>query len=394
MKIVFATASAVYMVHSFLILLNSGVEFHCAFDIVCTLETLAVLPTMGKMPTDVVHLRLSSFEMGMMDNIPGAILFYTPAMITSVWALAHREHWLAMRLAIVLASMVIVVTVCHSIVHFAIRNRVDDSTIEFLVQAMTPLVAVGVVSLSVAVTLWKRSMQLYNDDWLVSSWKIWCARALSALICLLELAAVLVLLVSPSALSESFKSLTGHSPDHLQTMGYSVPRSASAVVVGSCVAHGLALVPRRTHRHAKVLLALSAVYHVSQSVALTAVIAFERRANNTANVAALNVAYNVLIVFYTLTLCVTAAATLVWSVPRSDPSAVVELREFVESPNNNNNNNNNSDESNNDDDSSTNNSTSTSSFLEPVPSRARLQDPSSTLFHGIDSEPIPARSKM
>jgi hypothetical protein len=108
----------------------------------------------------------------------------------------------------------------------------------------------------------------------------------------------------------------------------------------------------------------------------------------------LNVAYNVLIVFYTLTLCVTAAATLVWSVPRSDPSAVVELREFVESPNNNNNNNNNSDESNNDDDSSTNNSTSTSSFLEPVPSRARLQDPSSTLFHGIDSEPIPARSKM
>jgi hypothetical protein len=390
MMIVFATASAVYMVHSFLILLNSGVECHCAFDIVCTLEKLAMLPTMGKMPTDVVHLRLVAFETGMMDNIPGAMFFYAPAMITAVWALAHREHWLAMRLAIVLTSMVVAVVICHCIVYFAIRDHVGDSTIEFLFQGLSPLVIVGVVSLSVAVALWRRSASapLRNDDWLVSSRKIWCARALSAVVTLCELAAVLVLLVSPSALSESFKSLTGHSPDHLKSMGYSTPRCIAVVVLGSVVAHVLALVPRSTHRHAKVLLALSAVFHVSQSVALTATIAHERR-HSTATEAAFNVAYCMLAILFTLTVCVIVTVALVWSMPRSTANrrADTELREFDAV-----------DVTHNDDDSSTN--SSSSSLFEPVPSRLRLQDPSAaTAFVGIDSgnqelEPIPARSKI
>jgi hypothetical protein len=390
MMIVFATASAVYMVHSFLILLNSGVECHCAFDIVCTLEKLAMLPTMGKMPTDVVHLRLVAFETGMMDNIPGAMFFYAPAMITAVWALAHREHWLAMRLAIVLTSMVVAVVICHCIVYFAIRDHVGDSTIEFLFQGLSPLVIVGVVSLAVAVALWRRSKLLRNDDWLITSWKISCARVLGVLVTLCEIAAVLVLLVSPSALSESFKSLTGHSPDHLQTMGYSVPRCTATVVVGAVVAHAFALVPRRIHRRAKVLLVLSAMYHLSQSLALTAVIVFERRANTEATIVALNVAYIVLAVLFTLTVCVLVAAALVWSVPRSNSNvdAGVELQEFDANSNNN-------DASNNDDDNSSN--SSSSSLFEPVPSRSRLRDPSATQFVGVDSrhlEPIPARSKL
>jgi hypothetical protein len=399
MRPVFALATSIFVAHSLLLLVNCIVELHCAFDIVCTIETLTFLPTMGRMPIHRVHARLVNFETGMMDNIPGAMFGFLPVMLITIWALARDQHWLALRFSLVIALTIFALIINHAIVYCRIRDLVDDSTIAFVVEGATPLLMVGLVALATAVSLWRHSLPSRSSDWLSPSWKITLAKALIGPASVLELAVVLVLCASPSALSELFKSVTGYSVNYMNTiMGYSIPRCAATVVVGTVVAHALFLVSRRTHRQAIILLVPSAMLHVALCCAVTVAIVLERRhhrrdeAEVAQSDAAVEIAYTVLALLCVLTVCVIASLLLLRSASRaampaaSDQNAV-ELRAWETHADL-------SDDA--IDTASSSNSNSSSSVFEPVPSHVRLLDSDAKpIVHGQrGGEPVPSRSKI
>jgi hypothetical protein len=410
--------SSIFIGQAIVMLITVGVELHCGFNILCVLETLSPLPLMGRIP----HMRhgaiVVDFETGMMDNIVGALSGYLSAIIITVWALTRHHHWLALRLSAVVAAAIIALIASQITVYNHIKDRVDSSTIDLLVECTSPQGIVGLAAIWSTGMLMRDSKRWPRDkERLVLSWTVTAAKLLLSAVTLFELAFAVTDIVAPVAAGEMFHTLTGYSPSRLLSLGFSIPRSAATIVVGSSLSHLLAIAQKRMHRHTVLLLTPSALFHIAMTLSLAASIVGQRRLHRTKSqtqdpnrVAAIECVYAIFIVISALTSLVFIALVLIMctrpqvtgndsddllrSAPAGADDDVIEMhtrgngsiRNAVLTLDSS------------DDDSSTAASSTESSFFEPVPSRARLTDSTAAAEciaeHLVTEDPVPARARL
>jgi hypothetical protein len=385
--------SSIFIGHAIILCINIAVEIHCGFGILCVFDTLSPLPLLGRAPRAPQDTLRVDYETGMMDNIVGAVFGYMPAMLITVWALARRHHWLALRLSAVVAATTAALLVSQITVYFVIKDEVDSSTIEMMVESTTPLALVGMAAIwSTAMLFSDRKRWRRDNDRLASSWKVTLAKLLLGVVTAIELAFAITNIFAPFAADGMFHSLTGSSPRHMAALGFSIPRSAATVVIGCAVSHVLAIVPRQTHRQTTLLLAPSALFHVAKSLTLSVTIVNERRSHSTTtdpnrlvSVHSLHVVAGVIIAL--MVVVVAAWATLACT---EAPSGAVSRNAGDDM-------NEGAIEMNLKDDDSTV-SSSSSGLYEPVPSRVRLTDSAVAGERIADSgavqDPVPARERL
>jgi hypothetical protein len=190
--------SSIFIGQAIVMLITVGVELHCGFNILCVLETLSPLPLMGRIP----HMRhgaiVVDFETGMMDNIVGALSGYLSAIIITVWALTRHHHWLALRLSAVVAAAIIALIASQITVYNHIKDRVDSSTIDLLVECTSPQGIVGLAAIWSTGMLMRDSKRWPRDkERLVLSWTVTAAKLLLSAVTLFELAFAVTDIVAP-----------------------------------------------------------------------------------------------------------------------------------------------------------------------------------------------------
>jgi hypothetical protein len=402
--------SSIFVGHSIVMLVVSCAMLHCAFDIVCTLETLEPVPLMGRAPHAVHDALLLNFESGMMDNVTGAVFGYMPALLIATWALRRSHDWLALRLLVTVASVASMLIVSQIIVYFSIRHQVDNSAVALLIESSTPLTIVGLAAIWHGALLMRQKLPVRDEMWLVRSRKITAAKVLLGITGLFELCFAISNIVWPVGAGEIFLSLTGYHPSRLLSIGFSIPRSTATVVVGVALSQIILALSRRLHRHATLVLVPSVMMHVATVGSLTISVVGERRfrrLHDENRRAAVDVACAVIAFVSLLSILVVVAMCLVVATDHVavEPEESVELRswrhesssgsvsdcadsamqsESCSSMSN----------------SNSNSTASTKSTLEPVPAHVRLIDSGAaecrlTAGHAfLTEEPVPSRSRL
>lgn len=403
MRIVKAIAASIFIGHSVVMMILFTTVVYCAFDIMCTVDTIVPFPSdkaSGQTPHTATDVYLLSFETGMMDNLAGSLFGYVSSMLLATWAMRRAHDWLALQLAFTLVANVAAFLVSQLAVYFSIRDRVVGSTIALLIECTSPLFIVGLAATSLVVVFLRSKAPIPDHMFLPHSWKITVSKLLLGLSGLFELSFALASIVWPFGASEFFSTITGYLPSPLLSIGFSIPRSIATVVVGVAVSQILFVLSPRVHRHTTMLLAPTVMMHLSVIASLTISIVSERRlgtlVEDTGTASVVDAAGAVIaFVSFLAVLVVAGVALLVAHAGAIFPAppaaaAAVELRSLPRDTAT-------SDAADASESGSSAKSSSTSS-LEPVPAHVRLFESNvSSQFrfnHSFIAEPVPSRSRM